>query len=66
MPLLLVYTLCFLREAIHSAVRVSTGEADEIASQSLCGFCGETSRNLEQPKIVIIIDDLLKTVVIKT
>jgi len=30
-----------LRAAIHSAVRVSTGEADEIAAQSLRGFCGE-------------------------
>jgi hypothetical protein len=27
--------------AIHSAVRVFTGEADEIAAQSFCGFCGE-------------------------
>jgi hypothetical protein len=27
--------------AIHSAVRVSTGEADEIAVQSFCGFCGK-------------------------
>ncbi len=32
-------TLLFLRAAIHSAVRVFTGEADEIAAQSLCGFC---------------------------
>jgi hypothetical protein len=31
----------FLRAAIHSAVRVFMGEADEIAAQSLCGFCGE-------------------------
>jgi hypothetical protein len=30
----------FICAAIHSAVRVSTGEADEIAAQSLCGFCG--------------------------
>jgi hypothetical protein len=32
--------LIWLRAAIHSAVRVSTGEADEIAAQSPCGFCG--------------------------
>jgi hypothetical protein len=31
----------FLRVANHSAVRVFTGEADEIATQSPCGFCGE-------------------------
>jgi len=31
----------FLRAAIHCAVRVFTGEADEIAAQSLCGFCGK-------------------------
>jgi hypothetical protein len=31
----------FICAAIHSAVRVSTGEADEIAAQSFCGFCGE-------------------------
>ena len=30
----------FIWASIHSAVRVSTGEADEIAAQSLCGFCG--------------------------
>jgi hypothetical protein len=29
----------FIGAAIHSAVRVSTGEADEIAVQSFCGFC---------------------------
>jgi hypothetical protein len=29
-----------LRAAIHSAVHVFMGEADEIAAQSLCGFCG--------------------------
>jgi hypothetical protein len=31
----------FICAAIHSAVRVSTGEADEIAAQSFCGFCGK-------------------------
>jgi hypothetical protein len=29
----------FICAAIHSAVRVFTGEADEIAAQSYCGFC---------------------------
>jgi hypothetical protein len=29
----------FICAAIHSAVRVFTGEADEIAVQSFCGFC---------------------------
>jgi len=38
-----------LRVAIHSAVRVFTGEADEIATQSSCGFC------------VRIFDKLLRT-----
>jgi hypothetical protein len=33
--------LVFICAAIHSAVRVSTGEADEIAVQSFCGFCGK-------------------------
>jgi hypothetical protein len=33
------FPFCFLCAAIHSAVRVSTGEADEIAAQSHCGFC---------------------------
>ena len=31
--------------SIHSAVRVSTGEADEIDAQSLCGFCVRTRRH---------------------
>jgi hypothetical protein len=31
----------FICAAIHSAVRVFTGEADEIAVQSLSGFCGK-------------------------
>ena len=31
----------FICAAIHSAVRVSTGEADEIAAQSFCGFRGK-------------------------
>jgi hypothetical protein len=30
----------FICAAIHSAVRVFTGEADEIAAQSYSGFCG--------------------------
>ena len=29
----------FICAAIHSAVRVPTGEADEIGAQSLSGFC---------------------------
>jgi hypothetical protein len=33
--------LVFICAAIHSAVRVFTGEADEIAVQSFCGFCGK-------------------------
>jgi hypothetical protein len=44
-PLLLLQTFIFLRVAIHSAVHVSMGEADEIATQSLCGFCGKISEN---------------------
>jgi hypothetical protein len=40
---ILLRTILFLlRAAIHSAVRVFTGEADEIAAQSLCGFCGRS------------------------
>jgi hypothetical protein len=31
----------FICAAIHSAVRVFTGEADEIAVQSYSGFCGK-------------------------
>jgi hypothetical protein len=31
--------ILFICAAIHSAVRVFTGEADEIAVQSCCGFC---------------------------
>jgi hypothetical protein len=31
----------FICAAIHSAVRVFTGEADEIAAQSYSGFCGK-------------------------
>jgi hypothetical protein len=38
--ILLFGILLKLRAAIHSAVRVFTGEADEIAAQSRCGFCG--------------------------
>jgi hypothetical protein len=34
-------TFLLLRAAIHSAVRVFTGEADEIAAQSYSGFCGK-------------------------
>ena len=32
---LLLHTRCFLRVAIHCAISVSTGEADEIAARSL-------------------------------
>jgi len=32
----------FICAAIHSAVHVSMGEADEIAAQSYCGFCVKT------------------------
>jgi len=46
-PLLFLHTRNFLRAAIHSAVRVFTGEADEIAAQSLCGFCDKISTNRE-------------------
>jgi hypothetical protein len=42
-------TFLFLRAAIHSAVRVFTGEADEIAAQSICGFCGKNSTSREKP-----------------
>ncbi len=41
----------FICAAIHSAVRVSTGEADEIAAQSLCGFCGKIT--VQRPKRLI-------------
>ena len=33
--------LIYFCAAIHSAVRVFTGEADEIAAQSLGGFCDD-------------------------
>jgi hypothetical protein len=35
--------ILFIRVVIHSAVRVFTGEADEITTQSYCGFCGRIS-----------------------
>jgi hypothetical protein len=37
--LLMKMKLAFICAAIHSAVRVFTGEADEIAAKSYCGFC---------------------------
>jgi len=37
--LLMKMKFVFICAAIHSAVRVFTGEADEIAVQSYCGFC---------------------------
>jgi hypothetical protein len=39
----------FICAAIHSAVRVFTGEADEIAVQSYCGFCAKTRSFFLQP-----------------
>jgi hypothetical protein len=41
--LLMKMNLVFICAAIHSAVRVFTGEADEIAAQSYCGFCVKRS-----------------------
>jgi hypothetical protein len=38
--LLMKMKFVFICAAIHSAVRVFTGEADEIAAQSYSGFCG--------------------------
>lgn len=37
--LLLKMNSVFLCAAIHSAIRVFTGEADEITALSSCGFC---------------------------
>jgi len=37
----------FICAAIHSAVRVFTGEADEIAAQSYCGFCVKILKAVE-------------------
>jgi hypothetical protein len=38
----------FTCAAIHSAVRVFTGEADEIAVQSFCGFCVKILAYMEE------------------
>jgi hypothetical protein len=49
-PLPLLQTFIFLRAAIHSAVRVPTGEADEIAAQKIAVFAVESQSNQEDLK----------------
>jgi hypothetical protein len=45
--LLMKMKFVFICAAIHSAVRVFTGEADEIAAQSYCGFCVKILKAVE-------------------
>jgi hypothetical protein len=45
--LLMKMKFVFICAAIHSAVRVFTGEADEIAAQSYSGFCVKILKAVE-------------------
>jgi len=56
--------------SIHSAVRVFTGEADEIDTQSPCGFCGKISTSslfselsLSRPSMMLLCSFFFCTVV---
>jgi hypothetical protein len=51
--LLMKMKAVFICAAIHSAVRVFTGEADEIAAQSYCGFCVRISKKRHEKLVTL-------------